>query len=132
MGALPFAGPGYGEAASGAPGRGAAEIARAAADGELTALYLFETDPLRDQPEGELWSKALARASLVVAHASVLTEGLREHANVIFPADSYAEKEGTVVHPDGRLQRLRTAVGHPGEVRPGWWAITRGGQAVRP
>ena len=62
-------------------------------------------------------------ATLVVAHASVLTEGLREHANVIFPAESYAEKEGTVVHPDGRLQRLRIAIAHPGEVRAGWSVV---------
>ena len=63
------------------------------------------------------------RGGLVVAHASVLTEGLAEHANVIFPAESYAEKEGTVVHPDGRLQRLRTAIAHPGSVRAGWSVI---------
>ena len=89
---------------------------RAAADGELTALYLFQTDPVRDQPDRALWERALHRAGLVVAHASVLTEGIREHANVIFPAESYAEKEGTVVHPDGRIQRLRTAIAPP---RPG-------------
>ena len=59
----------------------------------------------------------------MVAHASVLTDGLREHANVIFPAESYAEKEGTVVHPDGRLQRLRTAIKRPGEVRAGWQVL---------
>jgi NADH-quinone oxidoreductase subunit G len=61
---------------------------------------------------------------LVVAHASVLTDGLREHASVVFPAESHAEKEGTVVHPDGRLQRLRAAIGHPGDIRPGWWVLT--------
>ena len=121
-GVLPFAGPGYGDPAGGA-GRDAPAIAKAAATGDITALYLFETDPLRDQPDGALWRRALAKASLVVAHASVLTEGLREYANVIFPADSYAEKEGTTVHPDGRVQRLRTAIGHPGEVRPGWSVI---------
>jgi len=63
------------------------------------------------------------RAGLVVAHASVLTEGLAEHANVIFPAESHAEKEGTVVHPDGRLQRLRVAIDPPGAVRAGWSVI---------
>ena len=113
-GAIPGAGPGYAEREPVAgPGRGAAEIARAAADGEITALWLFQTDPLRDRPDRELWEQALHGAGLVVAHASVLTEGLAEHANVIFPAESYAEKEGTVVHPDGRLQRLRTAIAAP-------------------
>ncbi len=127
VGCLPFAGPGYSESAG---GRSAAQIAQAAADGDITALYLFETDPLRDQPDAELWNRGLAKAGLVVAHASVLTEGLREHANVIFPADSYAEKEGTVVHPDGRLQRLRTAIGHPTTSGPGGGRSPRWPSAV--
>jgi NADH-quinone oxidoreductase subunit G len=131
VGALPNAGPGYAslpEAA--AAGRGASEMAQAVIDSELTALYLFQTDPLRDQHDRELWDRALNRAALVVAHASVLTEGLREHATVIFPAESYAEKDGTVVHPDGRLQRLRTAISHPGEVRAGWSVLAEIGRRI--
>ncbi|HUO73828.1 MAG TPA: NADH-quinone oxidoreductase subunit NuoG [Solirubrobacteraceae bacterium] len=120
-GALPNAGPGH--AALEPPGRSAAEIAQAAADGAITAIYLFQTDPVRDQPGRALWDAALHRAGLVVAHASVLTEGLHEHADVIFPAESHAEKEGTVVHPDGRIQRLRVAIAHPGNVRAGWSVI---------
>jgi NADH-quinone oxidoreductase subunit G len=133
-GATPGMGPGYatlsrsgsdGSDGSGGPGpgRGARQIAQAAADGDITALYLFQTDPLRDQPDRALWESALKRAALVVAQATVLTEGLAEHANVIFPAESHAEKEGTVVHPDGRLQRMRTAIAHPGAVRSGWSVI---------
>jgi NADH-quinone oxidoreductase subunit G len=105
-------------------GRAAIEIARAATDGDITALYLFETDPVRDRSDRGLWEQALHRAGLVVAHASVLTEGLAEHADVVFPADTYAEKDGTVVHPDGRIQRLRTAIAHPRQVRAGWWVIS--------
>jgi NADH-quinone oxidoreductase subunit G len=118
-GAIPDCAPGYAPLA-GESGRDAAAIARAAADGELTALYLLQTDPVRDQPDRALWKSALNSAALVVAHASVMTDGLREHATVIFPAESHAEKEGTVVHPDGRLQRMRIAIHHPGEVRAGW------------
>ncbi len=121
-GAVPDAGPGYESLES--PGRDSAAIGAAAADGEITALYLMQTDPVRDQRDRALWERALHSAAVVVAHASVLTEGLREHATVIFPAESHAEKEGTVVHPDGRLQRLRIAIAHPGEVRPGWAVLT--------
>jgi NADH-quinone oxidoreductase subunit G len=61
-----------------------------------------------------------------------MTETVREHADVVFPAQAYAEKDGTVTHPDGRLQRLRIAIGSPqareGEsgsgVRAGWQVIT--------
>jgi NADH-quinone oxidoreductase subunit G len=122
-GVLPDAGPGYSELAPELEGLAAADIATAAAERELTALYLFETDPVRELPNRALWERALDSAGLVVAHASVLTEGIREHADVVFPAESYAEKEGTVVHPDGRLQRLRIAIAHPDEVRAGWWVI---------
>ena len=117
-GAVPDAGPGYTTLAT--AGRSTAQIGAAAAAGEITALHLFGTDPVRDQPDRALWERALHSVALVVAHAAVLTEGLAEHATVIFPAESHAEKEGTVVHPDGRLQRLRIAIAHPGEVRPSW------------
>jgi NADH-quinone oxidoreductase subunit G len=120
-GVLPNAGPGYAGLEN--TGRSATEIARAAADGAVTALYLFQTDPVRDQPGRALWDAAMHRAGLIVAHASVLTEGLGDHASVIFPAESHAEKEGTVVHPDGRIQRLRVAIAHPGSVRAGWSVI---------
>jgi len=119
-GALPNAGPGYAEVET---GRNAAEIAAAAVAGDVTALYLFQVDPVRDLPDRAAWERALASASVVVAHALVLTEGLAAHADVVFPAESSAEKEGTIVHPDGRLQRLRTAIKHPGDVRAGWQVL---------
>ena len=49
----------------------------------------------------------------------MLTEALREHADVVFPAEAYPEKEGTLVHPDGRVQRLRPAIGRPGALDSG-------------
>ena len=119
-GGLPNAGPGYAEVEA---GRDAAQIAQALSGGELSALYLFQVDPLRELPDRGAWEQALAKAELVVAHASVLSDGLAAHADVVFPAESCAEKEGTVVHPDGRLQRLRTAIRHPGEVRAGWQVL---------
>ena len=124
-GVLPNGGPGLSELDEQPAGtaRDAHGIAQGLADGELSALYLLQSDPLRDLPDGELWERALAGASTVIAHAAFLTEGLREHATVIFPAEAYPEKEGTIVHPDGRLQRLRPAIARPGHVRAGWQLI---------
>jgi NADH-quinone oxidoreductase subunit G len=82
-------------------------------DGALGVTRHDDAQPGR--VDRELWEQALERASTVVAHAMFLTDGLRAHADVIFPAEAYAEKEGTVVHPDGRLQRLRPAVARPGK-----------------
>src|SRR6185312_8069306 len=127
-GVLPNAGPGLSDAP--AAGRSAREIAEAAAGGQLAALYLLHVDPVRDQTDAALWRRAMSRASTVIAHASFLTDELREHATVVFPAESYAEKEGTVTHPDGRLQRLRPGIGHPGSVRAGWSILAELTRAV--
>ena len=120
-GMLSNAGPGYGDAPQ---GRDGAAIAAALGTGELSTLYLLGVDPLIDLPGRELWQEGLGKATSVIAHASLMTEGLREHASVIFPAESYAEKDGTIVHPDSRVQRLRAAIARPGEVRAGWAVIT--------
>jgi NADH-quinone oxidoreductase subunit G len=125
-------GPGYatlGTAPAGTPAAsGAAPAGDAAAVAAgATVLYLLHADPARTEADRAGWEDALRRATTVIAHASALTDGLREHADVVFPAEAYAEKEGTLVHPDGRLQRLRPAIGRPGAldagVRPGWQVI---------
>jgi len=118
-GVLPNVGPGLCEAGS-SSGRDARGIARGLAEGALSGLYLLQSDPLLDLPDRELWERALERSATIVAHATFLTETLSAHANVVFPAESYAEKEGTIVHPDGRIQRLRPTVAHLGSTRAGW------------
>ncbi len=123
---------GAGLSAAPQEGLDAEGIAEGLARGELGALYLLRADPLdRSDPWGQAglptrsaWQEALARAGTVVAHATFLSEGVRQHANVVFPAESYAEKEGTVTHPDGRIQRLRAAVAHPGQTRAEWRTIS--------
>jgi NADH-quinone oxidoreductase subunit G len=127
-GVLPNAGPGLADAP--AAGRSARDIAAAAADGDLAALYLLHVDPIRDLADAPLWRRAMARASTVIAHASFLTDELREHATVVLPAESYAEKEGTITHPDGRVQRLRPGIGHPGSVRAEWSILAELERAV--
>ncbi|MEA2404596.1 MAG: NADH-quinone oxidoreductase subunit, partial [Thermoleophilaceae bacterium] len=99
-------------------GRDAAQIAAALADGDLSALILMHSDPLRTHPDRGAWERAIDKANFIVGFSDFVTESLEHHANVVFPSPSYAEKEGTVTHPDGRLQRLRQSIGHPGEVRP--------------
>jgi NADH-quinone oxidoreductase subunit G len=121
-GVVPFAGPGLAPVER--PGRSSAEIAAAAANGELAALWLVDTDPLETHPDRATWDAGLERASTIIAHAGYLTAGVLEHATIVFPTESHAEHEGTVVHPDGRVQRLRQAIARPGEVRAGWWILS--------
>ena len=109
-----------GLADSPAPGLSAAEIGPALADGELSTLLLVAADPQTELSDRPTWERAYDRAEAIVAFADFVTPGLAEHATVVFPGESNAEKEGMLTHPDGRLQRVRQAVPHAGEVRPVW------------
>ena len=100
-------------------GMSASEMARA----ELAALLLVQVEPVGDLREAGPWQQALENAGSVIAFAGFHTDALDRQADVVFPAESHAEKEGTLTHPDGRLQRLRQAIGHPNEVRAGWWVL---------
>ncbi|MCW3038641.1 MAG: nuoG, partial [Solirubrobacterales bacterium] len=122
-GVAPGIAPGYGETA-GSQALAAAGIAAALRAGDLTALYLLHDDPLRSRPDANGWDHALEKTTAVIAHSQFLTAGLEQHANVVFPAESYAEKEGTLTHPDGRVQRLRPAIGRQGGARPEWWVLS--------
>jgi NADH-quinone oxidoreductase subunit G len=102
-------GPGY--ASLGEPD--ATDIAAGLASGDLHTVWLHHVDPLRYYPNRSAWVDALGTAQTVIAVESQMTETLREFADVVFPAEAYPEKEGTLTHPDGRLQRLRPAIGHP-------------------
>jgi NADH-quinone oxidoreductase subunit G len=119
VGVLPDAGPGLAETAAG----GDAEGIRAGLEqDELSALVLFGADPVRDYPSSEGWRKALQSADFVLAFA-MFEDASAKLADVVLPLQSHAEKEGTVTHPDGRLQRVRPSVKDPGDVRPGWEAL---------
>jgi NADH-quinone oxidoreductase subunit G len=115
VGCLPGAKPGLEPAGD---GRGSAAIKDGLTNHELGAMLLVNADPVRTHPDTEGWRKALA-GSFVVAIASFEDESTR-HADLVIPAETFAEKEGTVTHPDGRLQRLRRNVPLPEGMIPGW------------
>ena len=114
-------GPGFAEVA--ARGRSAAEIRAALEAGEIEALILSDVDPIRDFDDPEGWRAALAAADFTLS-ISMFDGPAAKASDVHIPAETHAEKEGTVTHPDGRLQRVRPSVPHPGAVRPVWQALT--------
>ena len=90
-------------------------------DGELDAVVLLHADPVRDLPDGPGWAEALRRARVIAI--SAFDDASTAAAEIVLPAEAYAEKEGTVTHPDGRVQRLRRSVPQPGDVRSMWQVL---------
>ncbi len=103
-------------------GKATEEIRAALESGELKTILLFGVDPLRDFPDTEAWKSALAAADHVVAFSTFET-ATTAMADVVFPLETHAEKDGTVTHPDGRLQRVRPSASRPGDIRPNWGVL---------
>ena len=102
----------------------AAEIAQAAADGEITALYLLQTDPVRDYPNRALWEAALHRVATrgrARLGADRRTEGARERD---LPGRVAAPRRTarSCIRTDGS-SGCASAIAHPGSVRAGWSVI---------
>ncbi|HKA66789.1 MAG TPA: NADH-quinone oxidoreductase subunit NuoG [Solirubrobacterales bacterium] len=119
-GCLPDAGPGLSEVLTGKPTE---QIRAALESGELKSLVLFGVDPLRDFPDSLAWARALGAADHVVAF-SMFETLTTVAADVVFPLETHAEKDGTVTHPDGRLQRVRPSASRPGDIRPNWQVLS--------
>ena len=75
---------------------------------DLDALWVVGANPLRDV--GQRWS---GKGPFLVVHDLFLTE-TAQAADVVFPAASAYEKNGTVTNVCGEVQRLHKAVGAMG------------------
>ena len=126
VGCLPDAGPGLSQTDA---GRNVEEIRAALESGEIESLLLFGVDPLRDFPDTDGWRRALEAAGHVVCFSMTANE-TTEYADVVFPLESHAEKDGTVTHPEGRLQRVRPSAKRPGDIHAGWMALAELSAAI--
>ena len=122
MGVLPGLAPGYAPAPAG--GWDAGQILRHAAAGEVGVLLLIGANPLAHHPDRKLAEAALRKADLVLAVELFDTEATAE-ADVVLPACSYAEAEGSVTSAERRIQALRPAAPAPGEALPDWRILAR-------
>ena len=92
--------------------------------GRMKCLYLMGENPMMTDPDLARVKRALGNLEFMVSQEIFMTEtaGL---ADVVLPAASFAEKDGTHTNTDRRVQRLRKATDPPGEARPDWRIISR-------
>jgi len=96
------------------PGKTAVEMFQAAADGEIKALWIACTNPAQSMPDQATVRQALARAEFVVVQEAFSTTATARYADLLLPATTWGEKEGTVTNSERRISRVRAAVEPPG------------------
>ncbi|TAK76646.1 MAG: nitrate reductase [Aquabacterium sp.] len=103
-----------------APGKTAVEMFEAAADGQVKALWIACTNPAQSMPDQATVRRALERAELVIVQEAYGTTITCDYADLLLPATSWGEKDGTVTNSERRISRVLPAVAAPGQARHDW------------
>ncbi|RPI42175.1 MAG: nitrate reductase [Betaproteobacteria bacterium] len=102
------------------PGRTAVEMFDALAGGEIKAVWIACTNPAQSMPQQSRIRAALERSELVVVQDAFGTTETAAFADLLLPAATWGEKEGTVTNSERRISRVRKAVEPPGAARADW------------
>jgi formate dehydrogenase alpha subunit len=102
-----------------ASGANLMEILDRCRTGEIKALYLVGENPLETLPASYDVKGALANLEVLICQDPFLTETAKM-AHVVFPASTFAEKDGTVTNQEGKVQFLRPALDSLGESTLDW------------
>jgi formate dehydrogenase major subunit len=101
------------------PGLTVVEIMKGAREGSIKGMYMLGENPFLSDPNVNKVRKSLSNLEFLVCQDIFLTE-TAEFADVILPATSALEKEGTFTNTDRRVQVGRPALKPPGEARLDW------------
>ncbi len=114
-----------------APGKTAVEMFEAAADGEIRALWIACTNPAQSMPDQATVRRALERAEFVIVQEAFATTATCAYADLLLPATTWGEKDGTVTNSERRISRVRPAVPAPGQARHDWRIATDVGRRLQ-
>lgn len=95
------------------------EIMDGASDGNIKMLYVFGENPMVSDPDLNHVKHALENLDFLVVQDIFLNE-TAELADVVLPASSFAEKDGTFTNTERRVQRVRKAIDNIGDSKEDW------------
>ena len=101
-------------------GRSAVEMFEAAADGAIKALWIICTNPAQSMPDQSAVRRALERCDFVVLQDAYAHTATAAYADLLLPATTWGEKDGTVTNSERCISRVRPAVAAVGEARDDW------------
>jgi formate dehydrogenase alpha subunit len=101
------------------PGLTTTEMVDGILSGQVKGWYVTGENPLMSDPDLNHARRAIEELEFFVAQDIFLNE-TNVYADVILPAASFAEKDGTFTNSDRRVQRIRQALPPPARSRPDW------------
>ncbi len=101
------------------PGLTVTELLHEAEKGRIKALYIMGENPVVSDPDSDHVRQVLARLDFLVVQDIFVSETAL-YADVVLPAASFAEKDGTFTSTERRVQRVRKAIEPLGQAKPDW------------
>ena len=101
-------------------GKSAVELFEAAADGAIKLLWIACTNPAQSMPHQSMVRRAFERCEFVIVQEAFRTTATCAFADLLLPASTWGEKEGSVTNSERRISRVRAAVPPPGHARADW------------
>ncbi|MEM7718585.1 MAG: molybdopterin-dependent oxidoreductase [Pseudomonadota bacterium] len=98
----------------------AVDMFRAAAEGQIKALWVACTNPAVSLPDANSVRAALENCDFVVVSDITANTDTARCADVLLPATGWGEKDGTVTNSDRTISRQRPALKAPGSARHDW------------
>ncbi len=111
------------------PGLTITEMMNAALDGRVKMLYVMGENPALTEANLQHTREALEKVDFLVVQDIFLTE-TAAMADVVLPAAAFAEKDGTFVNTERRVQLIRKAVPAPGSARSDWQILQELAQKI--
>ena len=111
---------GWGCSLPATPGLTLSEILDAAYRGKIKALYIVGENPVLSDPDANHTREALSRLEFLVVQDIFLSE-TAQMADVVLPAVTFAEKDGTFTNTERRVQLVRKAIEPLGNAKTDWW-----------
>ncbi|SMC22972.1 assimilatory nitrate reductase (NADH) alpha subunit apoprotein [Andreprevotia lacus DSM 23236] len=112
------------------PGLPAVAMFDALREGKIKAIWIACTNPAHSMPDLGPVREALQHAEFVVLQEAYTNTDTAAFADVLLPAASWGEKNGTVTNSERRISRVRAAIAAPGEARPDWWIAAEAGRRM--
>ncbi len=109
----------WGSALTAQEGMRATDMVEAIAQGDIRCMYIVGENPALTDPN-LAHATALLRSLDFLVVQDLFMHETAEIADVVLPAASFAEKEGTFTNSERRVQRVRKLVDPPGAARADW------------
>jgi formate dehydrogenase major subunit len=101
------------------PGLTVPEMIIKAHEGHVKLMYIMGENPMVSDPDTNHVRESLGNLDFLIVQDIFLTE-TAELADLVLPASTFAEKDGTFTNTERRIQRVRKAIEPVGESKPDW------------